>query len=132
MSELSEYYFNIIQVFVIIIGLLLAGWILLFNVLCIIQMILNKKISLLTVFMGFKQKIWMTIGLGLTFFGIYFGLVLAGSLMMDSEIRSKVFLYLYKNPIDLIYLGLFIFSAITVSIYIVRMIIIYLCNRRRR
>lgn len=96
------------------------------------SLLTNKTVSALSLFKDFKQKMWMTAGLGILFFGLYFLVVYTTSLFINSENRLNIFLLIYKNPIPFIYLGLVIFVCISSSIYLVRMIIKHLYNTRKR
>lgn len=95
-----------------------------------IQMIRTKNFSARVLFKNFGQKMWMTAGIGLLFFGLYGVLVLYASRMMDQETRKNIFIFAYKHPIESIYLGLFVFVLASISIYLARMMIIYLYNRK--
>lgn len=87
------------------------------------SMIKGHKISLRPAFNGFREKIWMTLGLGIIFFGLYFCLVYFSSILIHQQDGLFYFLLLYNHPVEFIYLGLFLFSLVTLSIYLVRMLI---------
>ncbi|CUI17634.1 Conserved hypothetical membrane protein [Candidatus Protochlamydia naegleriophila] len=97
-----------------------------------IQIIRGKKYHIRPLFRDFKEKMWMTVGLGCLFFGLYLFLVLSGSVLINSEMGSNLFTLSYKNPIEFIYLGLFIFATLSLSIYLVRMMIKYLYITRSK
>jgi hypothetical protein len=86
---------------------------------------LRKKIFSRLFFQDFRQKMWITIGLGFTFFGLYFTFILLISKFMNPQFGQTLFLSIYQHPIDFIYLGLFIFALIALLIYFTRMIIKY-------
>lgn len=83
-------------------------------------------------FFEFDKKMWMTLGLGTTFFGGYLTLVLVLSQLMSTESYRKIFYFFYHHKVESIYIGLFIFAFITISIYFVRMLIKYLYGNRRK
>src|SRR5437764_747748 len=113
-------------------GLLVIGWLTWFSAKYFIYLIKNNKISLQPAFRGFKEKIWMTIGLGIVFFGFYLAIVLLTSKLITPK-SGETFFYLVKtHPIEFIYLGLFIFTTATLSIYLVRMVIKYLFITKSR
>lgn len=97
-----------------------------------LQIIKGKKYRIRPLFRDFKEKMWMTVGLGCLFFGLYLFLVLSGSALINSEIGLSLFTLSYKNPIEFIYLGLFTFAALSLSIYLVRMMIKYLYITRSK
>jgi len=93
--------------------------------------VMKKEVSLRLLFKGFRQKMWMTVGLGLIFFGIYFSAVYVGSFFINPEMRLSLFFFVYRHPVACIYLGLFIFACTTTCIYLARIWIIHLYNTRR-
>lgn len=100
---------------------------------CLTELIRKKKISVLSIlFKEFRQKMWMTIGLGILFFGIYFMAIWIGSQLINSQMNTNFFMLMYRNPVYFIYLGLFLFACVSTSIYLVRMVIKYLHNTRHR
>ncbi len=107
-------------------GLLVIGWLTWFSCKYVIYLIKNHKISLRPTFRGFREKIWMTIGLGIVFFGFYFAIVLLSSKLITPATGESFFNLVKNHPIDFIYFGLFIVASITLSIYLVRMVIKYL------
>lgn len=80
-------------------------------------------------FHEFDKKIWMTLGLGIIFFGFYFVLVMGLSWMLSSDRSQKIFSFFRHYTIESIYIGLFIFAFITLSIYLARMLIKYLYSK---
>jgi hypothetical protein len=90
-----------------------------------IFLIKGKKYRLSPLLKGFKEKIWMTVGLGVLFFGLYLGVVFFTSRVIDQEIAQQLFELSYQHPLEFIYLGLFIFATFSLLIYLVRMFIKY-------
>lgn len=79
-------------------------------------------------FFEFDKKMWMTIGLGITFLGLYFFLIkMLSWLFKENSYRAFSILYQYK--IEAIYMGLFIFAFLSSSIYLVRIFIKYLYKK---
>lgn len=81
-------------------------------------------------FYEFDKKIWMTLGLGLIFFGFYLVLILTLSWILDAESSQQIFSFVYHHKVESIYMGLFIFSFTTLSIYLARLFIKYLYTNR--
>jgi hypothetical protein len=113
-------------IFTCLIGAFVIGWLTRFSFRHLKFMIKEKKISLKPAFRGFREKIWMTFGLGVTFFGFYFILIYISSKLLTSQIGHNFFHLVYTYPTEFIYLGLFIFAIFTLSIYLVRMFIKYI------
>jgi hypothetical protein len=111
--------------------IVVIGWIVFLIALFGTAWVRRGKISFDMLFKDFKLKIWMTTGLGLVFFGLFFCSVYGISFLMNQENRLALFFLLYKNPIFFIYFGLFTFACISTSIYLVRLLIKYLCNRAK-
>ena len=111
--------------------ILLIGWFLFLIALSLTALLKRRPISLLEILKDFRQKILMTAGLGTVFFGLYFFSVYAVSFLMDNEKRMALFFSMYQNPISFIYLGLFLFAFISTTIYLVRLLIKFLCNKKR-
>ena len=109
-----------------IMGCLIIGWLTRFSFRYVVSLIKNGKVSLRPAFRGFKEKIWMTLGLGMVFFGFYFAIVLISSKMITPEVGLDFFQLIYAHPKDFIYIGLSIFATLTVAIYLIRMLIKYL------
>ncbi|WP_075883298.1 hypothetical protein [Candidatus Protochlamydia sp. W-9] len=98
----------------------------------LVFLIKGKRYRLSHLLRGFREKIWMTFGLGFLFFGLYLGIVLLGSFLIDQENGQILFHLSYQHPIEFIYLGLFIFATISLLIYLVRMFIKYLYLTRSK
>lgn len=96
------------------------------------QAITKKKIFVKSIFRDFNQKIWMTVGLGCSFFGFYLIMVLLGSYLLNGEVKKNLFLLVYKNPTVFIYLGLLVFVCISVIIIFARSLIKYLYNSKKQ
>lgn len=109
----------------ILIGFLALIWMTYISLQYMIHLIKGKKYSPRPLFRDFRQKMWMTVGLGVPFFGFYLALVLFGSSLIDSQTGQQLFLLFYKHPTEFIYLGLFIFACLSLSVYFVRMFIKY-------
>lgn len=77
-----------------------------------------------TLLKDFNRKMWMTLYLGVTFFTFYFMLVTLGASFFRLWGSKLLFLAL-KDPTPFIYLGLCVFAILSLSIYLVRMIIKY-------
>jgi hypothetical protein len=122
---------QIMQIILLIGILLIGGWMLFFGALYYTQILKRKKIWTRSLLDGFRQKIWMTVGLGSFFFGSYLSILFCSSLFRDPKQRLDLFFYMYRHPTECIYLGLFVFTLATISIYLARMIIKYLYNRVR-
>ncbi len=91
---------------------------------------ITHSYSLQKVFLNFGQKMWMTFGLGLFFFGLYFALVFVMAHSFDLDTRLNIFFLAYQSPTLFIYAGLTIFACGSLSIYGVRLIIKHLYNSR--
>jgi hypothetical protein len=76
---------------------------------------------------GFDKKMWMTIGLGLFFFGSYITMVFLVSWMTNFP---NIFLYFYNYPSEAIYIGLATFAFVTLTIYLIRLVIKKLYHSR--
>ena len=66
-------------------------------------------------FHEFDKKMWMTLGLGIIFFGFYLGLITVLSLIFKGNRLQKVFFFLYSHKVESIYIGLMIFALVTLS-----------------
>jgi len=75
----------------------------------------------------FDKKMWITIGLGIVFFGAYIALVYLASWKFKA---STIFEYLYQHTSEAIYIGLAIFVFVTLAIYLMRLIIMALYRYR--
>ena len=114
----------------IIVEFLLLGLLILYFCIYLAQIVFNKKFPIRALFKNFSQKMWMTLGLGCFFYGLYFALVLLGSYFIDSQMKLRLFLHIREHLTAYIYLGLFVFMSLTIFIYLVRMVIKHLCNSR--
>lgn len=121
-----------LKIILILSSFLLAGVVLFYTSLYIAEKGMKRKVSVDVLFKGFSQKMWMTTGLGIVFFGCYFLLVVLGSYYRDPVWRLNLFHYVYENPVLFIYIGLFVFAFISASIYGVRTIIKHLYNTKRK
>jgi hypothetical protein len=90
----------------------------------------GRQIGVRKIFDGLKPKLWMTAGVGFFFFIFYLAVVLIGTNLMNSEMRLKLFDSMRNNPILFVYLGLFLFVMISISILGVRSIIKRIYNSR--
>ena len=120
------------QALVVFFLMLVAGWILFLVAMYVARRLTKKNISVRSLFIGFRKKMWMTVGLGLIFTAVYLSIGMLGRLAFNSEWRLNLFHSVYKNPTAFIYFGLFIFACITTGIYLARMLIIHLYNTRNR
>lgn len=91
---------------------------------------LRKEITIKTLFHGFHQKIWMTAGLGIIFFGIYSFGIYASSIFISRENLRRLLAAIYRHPVASIYIGLFLFALTSAAIYVARMWIKYIYNNR--
>lgn len=78
---------------------------------------------------GFRKKIWMTIGVGCVFFPAYVLLIYLGRTFLNQDSWSKLFALAYQNPIYFIYGGLFTVTFISLFIYFIRRVIIYIYQK---
>ncbi len=86
----------------------------------------GKKLYLSDIFKDFDQKIFMTIGLGITFFGLYFSSIWLFTTYLNQETLASFFHFLYLHPVEGVYAGLFLFAFCTLLVYFVRMLIKYI------
>lgn len=121
---------NTVQALIITFCVIIIGCIILFNLIQIAQIITRKSVSIRSIFLNFKQKMWMTIGLGICFFSLYVGLLYASSIAVNE--RLELFQKVYQNPLNSVYLGLSFFVAMTISSYLVRMLIIRVYYSKKR
>jgi len=121
---------NTLQALTITLGIICIGLIILYNVIQMTQLVTRKPISFRSLVYNFKQKMWMTAGIGLTFFSLYLLLLFLSSNLLDE--RLNFFIKVYQNPTAYVYIGLSIFITISISIYLVRMFIIYLFDLQKR
>ena len=92
----------------------------------IMMTFIYKKLSIGWTFQlllkDFNRKMWMTLGLGISFFGFYIFLVpLIQWLFKGNE--HEIFFLVYQNPVPFIYGGLGFFAFLSLMIYVLRMII---------
>lgn len=92
----------------------------------------KKPLSAFTLFHNFKQKIWMTLGLGITFFSLYYTIIKISSHSLDQKQKLELFYKVQETPITYAYLGLFIFVTLSLMIYLVRLVIKYLYHLKKR
>lgn len=121
---------NTLQALIITLGIIAIGLIILHNVIQLTQIVTRKTISIRSLFFNFKQKMWMTAGLGFTFFILFILIVFLSSNLLDE--RLNFFIKVYQNPTAYVYIGLSFFISISISIYLVRMFIIYLFQSKKR
>lgn len=82
-------------------------------------------------FFEFDKKMWMTLGLGLVFFGFYVVLVTFWAWLFSNN-SYKILTLLYQYKTEAIYVALFLFASISFSIYLVRLLIKRLYNSRSK
>lgn len=111
--------------------LILLAWLTYYSVHFFVKNISPRKSSLRFLFAGFRQKMWMTVGLGIIFFGLYALLVWLASSFFNFTNKQQIFLLMYRHPVKFIYLGLLIFVTISVSIYLARILIKHLYNSKQ-
>jgi hypothetical protein len=107
---------------------LLIGLILFCFALHLAERTMKRKVIVKTIFNGFQQKMWMTAGLGITFFGLYLLIIIGGSYFNELS-RLDFFFLVYQHPVFFIYCGLLIFATISSVIYLVRLVIKFIYNR---
>lgn len=120
-----------LDVLLILLAVLLVGWALFCVCLYFTEKVTKRKVALNSIFKEFRQKMWMTVGLGVVFFGLYLSVAFLGSSFNDPKARLKFFFMIYENPTLFIYVGLLIFASVSIAIYLVRMVIKHLYNTRR-
>jgi hypothetical protein len=91
-----------------------------------------RKISLKSLSRDFGQKMWITLGLGSFFFSLYFVTVFICSEILTPEIGASLFFSAYKNPVEYIYMALFLFAFFSLLIYLLRMCIKHLYLTRSK
>lgn len=92
----------------------------------------TRQLSPKILLKGFREKIWMTLGLGIFFFGLYISLVLFARILLSNQVKAQLFEMIYKAPLKFVQLGFFIFIGISLCIYLVRMLIKYLYKSSAR
>lgn len=115
----------VITLFVLAIGFTLFQLALLFA-----KRTMRKKVSVRSLFRDFHQKMYMTAGLGIFFFSLYFFLVWMASLWIDPKKRLEYFTLVMQHPVEFIYLGLATFATLSVAIYMIRVVIKYRYNNK--
>lgn len=120
------------QALIIVFLILLAGFLLLQIFVNLAELTMKKKVSFSALFKNFNQKIWMTGGLGILFFGLYFLLISAFSFFNDPTLRLNFFHFAYRHPVTFVYAGLMTFICVSISIYLARSAIAYLYNKKKR
>ncbi len=91
---------------------------------------MRKKVSVRSLFKDFHQKMYMTAGLGGFFFSLYFFLVWIAALWIDPKTRLEYFSLVLQHPVEFIYLGLTTFATLSITIYMIRMVIKYRYNSK--
>lgn len=121
-----------LSVLVIVSTILLAGGAIFYLALLIARLSMKKQVHPSIMFEGFRQKMWMTAGLGIVFFCSYLGISATAFYFKDPQARLHLFTFAYENPAALIYIGLLIFACFSVCIYLVRIIIKYFYNNNKK
>ncbi|HRD56020.1 MAG TPA: hypothetical protein PLC42_06445 [Parachlamydiaceae bacterium] len=111
-------------------SVIIIGLVLLKSAILLTELITHKRVSFSSLFFNFKQKMWMTIGLGILFFNLYLFLLYMGAFSLTAQDKLSFFFDAYQNPATYAYRGLFFFVVVSVSIYLARMVIISLYNSR--
>lgn len=121
-----------LEAFIITFSIILIGLILLKSILIITELITHKKVSFTSLFFNFKQKMWMTIGIGTLFFSLYLFLLFFGAFKLNPQEKLALFFNAYQNPALYAYRGLGFFVSMTILSYVARMIIIFFYNSKKR
>lgn len=117
----------------VIFGLVLViGFILFLCLMYLAEWITKRTFNIHSLFRDFNQKMWMTVGLGITFLGLYFIIIYIASFVKDPQTRLDFFFQLYKHPVSFIYLGLLVCVSVSILIIIIRMVIKFYYNTRRK
>lgn len=116
------------QVVIFIVLICLLGFYLLKISLNAAALIMKKDVSPRKILFNFKEKMWMTAGLGLFFFGSYLIILVTLSLFKHEMAGLDIFYFCYHNPTFCIYLSLGIFVLFSALIYTIRRLIIFLHN----
>jgi hypothetical protein len=119
--------FNL-QVIMIVCLFLLIGCLCLSIALCLARYFMQRRISIGSLFVGLKPKLWMTAGLGAFFAIFYTGIILGVSHWFDPETRLAIFQMAYRNPMYFVYGGLAIFVLFSLAVLAVRRLIKRLYN----
>jgi len=80
--------------------------------------------SLKHLFKEFNRKIWMTVFLGILFFGLYFLFAILSPILIR-PLAKDLLLFASQHPVELVYGGLSLFAFLSLSIYLARMVIKY-------
>ncbi len=92
------------------------------------RVIFHREICLSFIFHNFKEKMGMTLGLGCIFFGLY--ALVVGSMSSSAwQLRTYFFSLVHRNPLMFIYLGLGLFSCLSICVYLVRLLIKQIYNK---
>lgn len=125
-------FMEILRVVSTVLIVLLSGLVLFYLALYLSEKGMRQKVRVHSIFKGFRQKIWMTTGLGVVFSSLYFLAILMGSYFDDQTSRLEFFFLVYNRPVVFIYLGLLAFAFISITIYLVRLVIKHLYNTRSK
>lgn len=87
------------------------------------QYCMQRRPSIRALFIGLRPKLFMTLGLGLFFFGLYAGSVLMIAHGLDGKLRMQLFELAYRHPLNFVYAGMVIFVLISLIILAVRRLI---------
>lgn len=110
----------------IIIGILLGLGLIFISCQQFSRIIRTRNCSPRNLLKDFGQKMWMTIGLGILFFGFYILFVLFSSWFIDQQIGIQILVLAYYEPVLFIDGGLFLFALFSLLIYLARMFIKYI------
>jgi hypothetical protein len=120
------------QALMIFCFVMLIGFILFLFVMYLAELITKRTYNIRSLFKDFNQKMWMTVGLGITFLGLYFAIIYLASFVKDPQIRLDFFFQLYKHPVLFIYLGLLTCVTVSILIVLTRMVIKFYYNTKRK
>ena len=101
---------QVVQVMTGILWLLLILWAIIYSLKYLFEIIGSKKYSISKLFKQFSQKMWMTLGIGVCFFGFYMATIWLGSWFLTPETKLDLFFSAYTQPLKFIYLGLIVFA----------------------
>lgn len=121
-----------VNAILVVLVFLLIGLVMFCAALYLAERVMGRKVALGSIFKGFRQKMWMTIGLGCVFFGLYLFTIAFGYYYNDPASRLGIFFAVYEHPTTYIYMGLITFAVISSGIYMVRVLIKRLYNSRSR
>lgn len=77
----------------------------------------------------FRQKIWMTAGLGLLFICLFLAALAGGETVLRAILIPEKGVSFSVHLVNLVYAGLFIFALLSLLIYLVRMGVKYLYRK---